>query len=105
MIEKKTLSRRAVLRTVTAAGGVLIALPVIGCGGGEPDCNDLSGVDPAARTMRDTLHYSGTATDQARRCEACALYQAQAAGQCGGCQLFAGPVAPGGTCDSFAPRA
>ena len=59
----RKLTRRAALRTVGAAGGALLVLPVVGCGGGEPDCSDMSGVDPAARQMRTTLHYVDSATD------------------------------------------
>ena len=100
----RKLTRRAALRTVGAAGGALLVLPVVGCGGGEPDCSDMSGVDPAARQMRTTLHYVDSANCATRRCDGCALYQAPTSGACGGCQLFAGPIAPGGSCDSFAPR-
>jgi len=93
-------SRRAMLRTLTAVGGAFVFLPVIGCGGSEPDCNDTAGVDLATR---NALHYVPSGPDAARRCSGCTLYVGGQNG-CGTCQAFPGPVSPGGSCDSFVAR-
>ena len=99
-----SLSRRSLLRTLGAAGGALVMAPVVGCGGGGPDCSSTAGLDAQALATRNALHYAPRATDANRRCELCALYNAPAAGQCGGCQLFQGSVEATGSCDSFAAR-
>ncbi len=104
-------SRRVMLQILGAAGGALAAFSAIGCGGEESggasgssasagaNCNDTAGVDTTTRT---SLHYNANGPDAARHCEACMFFTAN--GDCGTCQLFPGPVAHTGTCDSFAAR-
>lgn len=70
---------------------------------GEAVC-DVSKLDPAALGPRNALGYKEASPDPARVCEGCALFIADIGG-CAGCKLFKGPVAPKGTCNSFAPRA
>ena len=97
------ISRRTMLRVLSATGGTLAVLPVlsmVGCGGGAPDCSDMAGVDT---TTRGALHYSASSTNAARVCSSCTLYAAGTNG-CGTCQAFPGPVSPTGTCDSFVAR-
>ncbi|GAB4110598.1 MAG: high-potential iron-sulfur protein [Sandaracinaceae bacterium] len=96
-------SRRFFLEVLGAAGGALVVSPLVGCSGGasEPNCNDTTGVDTAAR---QALHYTPNGTDAARHCSACQLYVGGQNG-CGTCNAFPGPVSPQGTCDSFVPRA
>ena len=96
----KQISRRTMLRVLTAAGGTLAVLPVVGCGGGGGGCNDLIGVDTSTR---NALHYVEASTNPANVCSNCTLFTATTGG-CGTCQAFPGPVAAGGTCNSFVAR-
>lgn len=96
----KPISRRTMLRVLTAAGGALAVMPVVGCGGGGADCSDLTGFDTSTRTA---LHYVAASANPANVCSNCTLYTAGANG-CGTCQAFPGPVSPGGTCNSFVAR-
>lgn len=102
----RTLGRRAFLGAVGASATAVVSLPVLsGCGGGgEANCNDMSGVPPEGLATRRSMAYVENSPDPAKRCTGCALYTA-APNQCGTCQAFPGPVSPNGTCNAFAPRA
>ena len=95
----KQISRRTMLRVLTAAGGALAVYPMAGCGGGA-DCADTTGLDTTTRTA---LRYREISTNPMQVCTNCTLYTAGSNG-CGTCQAFPGPVAPGGTCSSFVAR-
>jgi hypothetical protein len=117
-------ARRLFLRrlTLTAGGAVLLAA---GCGGGEQEsagsaaqsaaaktaaqtpagvrpCDDLTGLTPAQIQVRETFEYVEQAPEPDLACHLCEFWQEPAAGRyCGGCTLFAGPVSPDGSCNSF----
>ncbi|HRN48828.1 MAG TPA: high-potential iron-sulfur protein [Niabella sp.] len=70
------------------------------------DCTDVSSVSPDEIKKREAVQYHEKSEDPAKHCKDCQLYkQPEAAGGCGGCTLFAGPVTPDGSCISFAPKA
>ena len=58
----KQITRRTMLRVLTAAGGTLAVLPVVGCGGGGGGCDDLTGVDTSTR---NALHYVAASANPA----------------------------------------
>ena len=115
------LSRRDFLIRVGALGvgaGTLVSA----CGGGEsaappppepsPEpaatasaaCNDLSALTEEEVRMRNEVYkYVDVTTDPLKPCSACALFVPAAEGAaCGTCNLVKGPIAPGGSCISFA---
>jgi len=105
------ISRREMLKrsltVVGAAAGSSFVLAA--CSKGEEaeealSCTDLTGVDPAAVQTRTAMSYQDTGPDPSRHCSGCQFFTAGAAGQCGTCQLFAGPINPNGTCNSFAAK-
>ena len=51
---------------------------------------------PAVKVPQQAVYYR-PATDPARRCDACVMYQDRA------CTRVEGPIDPGGTCDIFYP--
>jgi hypothetical protein len=54
--------------------------------------------------MVKSLNYVEESPEPKKNCANCQLYQEEKFGAgCGGCQLFPGPVAEGGYCDSWAP--
>lgn len=115
---RRLFLRRAAL---TGAGTVLL---LAGCGRGDQQtsgqtgqtgqaagsavaegpkaCDDLTGLTPAQIQVREAFEYVELAEDPALACEACEFWKEPAAGRyCGGCTLFAGPVSPQGSCNSF----
>ncbi|MFN2370383.1 MAG: hypothetical protein ABR506_04425 [Candidatus Krumholzibacteriia bacterium] len=107
---------------LTGAGAVLL---LAGCGGGDKpaaeatgqagpaanagaaapgprSCDDLTGLTPSQIQVRESFEYVEQAEDPALACRLCEFWKAPAAGTfCGGCTLFAGPVNPEGSCNSF----
>ena len=66
------------------------------------DCNDLTGLTAAQVQVRETFEYVETTPDADLACHLCEFYTEPEAGRaCGGCTLFAGPVSPDGSCNSF----
>ncbi|MCE6992493.1 hypothetical protein [Dyadobacter sp. CY323] len=121
MIEIK--SRRVFLQKccslgITGAGIVMLA----GCGSSKTTtskvtsktnakpaannpCDDLTGVDPVDVEKRKSLGYVNLSPVPDKQCDACKLWVPAAEGkECGGCLLFAGPVAPEGNCTYWAPQ-
>jgi hypothetical protein len=67
-------------------------------------CADLSGLTANEIALRDTFGYVPRSDDPEVHCSVCEFWEAPTAGAaCGGCQLFAGPVEPEGSCNSFSP--
>lgn len=103
--------------------GLGFLLGTAGCGGGGEEaseetaatatttdaapadpCADLSELTADEAALRDSFVYVDRADDPELRCDVCEFWEEPAAGApCGECQLFPGPVAPGGSCDSFSP--
>lgn len=124
----KHLSRRDFLLRFGAIGalGAGAGTLVSACGGGdtastpapeaaaaapeaaapEAACTDLSGLTDEEVTMRQVnLEYMDVTNDPARACSLCALYIPPAEGAtCATCTLVKGPIAPNGSCKSFAPK-
>ena len=61
-------------------------------------------VDAASTQLRASVQYKDVANPPEKNCAACAQFLAGKYGECGGCNLFTGPVKPGGGCLAFAPR-
>ena len=125
------VSRRQFLRSLGLAGAVGMGGTLLAaCGGGSDgsgngsgngstestsesatasaDCADLSSLSDAQKQQRKqmvkSLNYVEESPEADKNCANCQLYQQEKFGAgCGGCQLFPGPVAEGGYCDSWAP--
>lgn len=103
------VSRRRFLQSigivgVVGASGSLIAA----CGGSSDSCSDLSDLSEPEKKQRSqmvkSLNYVEETPQENRDCANCQLYIAEEYGEgCGGCQLFPGPVAANGYCNSWAP--
>ena len=105
----ESVSRR---RFLVSAGAVLGVGPVLAaCGGGgggatAASCEGYAALDGAALQQRQSLGYMDASPNAAQRCDNCRFYNAPAEGAaCGGCQLFPGPVVPGGWCRSWVAQA
>lgn len=71
-------------------------------------CSDLSGVvDEAEIKKRNKIYkYVEKSKKDGQMCSNCQLYNApKAEGECGGCQLFKGPVQDAGWCVSWVKKA
>ena len=99
-------SRRQFLATAGAALG--LGPLVAACGGGGDDvaaaeCAGYDALTPQDLQARQALAYVDDTPIPVQRCDNCQFY-VRARGRlspCGGCQLFAGPVAPGGYCTGW----
>ena len=72
------------------------------------DCSDLSSLSDAQKKQREqmvsSLKYVEETPNEKQNCANCQLYVKGEYGEgCGGCQLFPGPVAANGYCNSWAP--
>jgi hypothetical protein len=127
------VSRRRFLQSVGIAGVVGAGSSLLAaCGGGSSDssgsgssasdsdggtggtttasadCSDLSDLSDAQKKQRDqmvnSLQYVEETPNPEKNCANCSLYIKSEYGEgCGGCQLFPGPVAANGYCNSWAP--
>lgn len=102
----KSISRRDLLRTTFALGAATTGLVVLGCSKKETElaCTDTNGLAPGDVAMRTTLGYADKTPDPAKACKGCNFFKAAGEGQCGSCTLIKGPINPGGTCKSWAPK-
>lgn len=115
-------SRRSFLGRVLALGAAGLGGPALlaACGGGSTggstggadvveasSCEGYDALDASSLQMRDTLNYVDASPQEQQHCANCRFFtQPEAGSPCGGCQLFAGPVSPGGWCQSWtAPAA
>lgn len=76
------------------------------------DCGDLSQLSDAQKQQREqmakSLQYVEETPNAEKNCANCQLYQQPGqvettGSECGGCQLFPGPVTANGYCNSWAP--
>ncbi len=68
-------------------------------------CEDLTGVDPVDVEKRKALGYVSVSAVPDKQCDSCKLWVPAAEGKdCGGCLLFAGPIAAEGNCTYWAPQ-
>lgn len=85
-----------------AAGQAGAAADTAAAAPGPRSCDDLTGLSPAQIQVREAFEYVEQAEDPALACHLCEFWKEPAAGSyCGGCTLFAGPVNPEGSCNSF----
>lgn len=119
--DQNRVSRRRFLHSLSlvgvvgASGSLLVA-----CGDSEDsegtadtassNCSNLSDLSEQETKQRakmvEQLNYVEESPEADRNCANCSLYQKeQYEADCGGCQLFPGPVAAKGYCDSWAPIA
>jgi hypothetical protein len=63
-----------------------------------------SPVDTASAQLRTSMQYKDVAAVPEKNCAACAQFLVGKYGECGGCNLFTGPVKPAGGCLAFAPK-
>ena len=69
-------------------------------------CEGYAALDGAALQQRQSLNYVDVTPTPGQRCDNCRFYNAPEGGSpCGGCQLFPGPVAPAGWCQSWVAAA
>ena len=97
-------SRRDFLRGAVAAGSLLPAAMLLGCGKKELNCNDDAAVgtlSTADKNTREMLKYVDKSPDAAKRCNNCSQFNDAGASACGSCKVLKGPVNPGGYCTSW----
>ncbi len=133
--EGAALSRRGFLGRALALGAAGLGAPALlaACGGGEngaagngaaqggsaaggeadvvaAECAGFDQLTDQEMQMRQTLGYVDVTPDPDKLCTNCQFYETTYEGggadsPCGGCLLFAGPVAPDGYCNSWAAMA
>lgn len=124
MSDSSNVSRRDFLQRLSALGiaGVGASTVLSACGGGGGDdassgsadaggssdlsCDDLSGLSDQQISQRETqvdaLQYVEETPNPDQNCANCSFWQApEGNADCGGCQLFPGPVHPNGWCNSW----
>lgn len=123
MSDSSKVSRRSFLQRLSALGiaGVGASTVLSACGGGGGDtsssgdgssgsadfsCDDLSGLSDQQISQRETqaqaLQYVEESPNPDQNCANCSFWQApEGNANCGGCQLFPGPVHPDGWCNSW----
>lgn len=103
------VSRRRFL--VASAGALGLAPVLAACGGGEggvvaANCEGYDQLTAAELQQRAALNYVDNSPVAGQICSNCSFWVAEESGAaCGGCQLFPGPVAPGGYCTGWAAAA
>jgi hypothetical protein len=121
------VTRRRFLQSVGVAGVVGASSTFLAACGGSDDsgsdsgssesggtttasgnCSDLSDLSESEKKQRsqmvESLQYVEETPQDDRNCANCSLYVQGDYGEgCGGCQLFPGPVAANGYCNSWAP--
>ena len=116
---KKSISRKEFLQYCAAMGAAVVGggSLISACGGGGDEggssgqagstaaadpCGDLTGLTDTDLQLRKNLKYVVVSTEEGKNCANCKFYLADQFGeQCGGCQLFKGPVHPKGNCSSW----
>jgi hypothetical protein len=102
-------TRRQFISSLAAAGAALSAPALLAaCGGGEPTtasaCDGYDALAPQDLQLRQGFGYVDASPNPDKPCATCMHYTAPAAGPCGGCKLFAGPVMAGGYCTAWAAK-
>jgi len=73
-----------------------------GAAGGE-GCDAT--IDAASAQLRTALQYREASDQEGKNCSSCAQFKPGAYSDCGGCNLFTGPVQNNGYCLSWAEKA
>lgn len=125
---RKGVSRRGFIQKISALGLATLGASTVlaGCGSDEGggssssdtsttasadlECNDLSGLSESEKGRRaaqvDALQYVEQTERPNQNCANCLFYQQPTGGsECGGCQLFPGPVHPNGWCTTWQAKA
>ena len=98
-----SLSRRRFLVTTGAVLGLGPAFAACGGSVTAAACEGYGALTEQDLQTRASLGYVDDSPQPAQLCSNCRFYNRPEGGSdCGGCQLFAGPVAPGGYCTSWA---
>jgi hypothetical protein len=100
-------TRRDFLRNVAAAGALIPAAALLGCGKKAPVCDgdaQLTGLSDADKSARKALKYVDATPEAAKNCANCLQYVAGAPDSCGTCKVLKGPVAPAGYCSTWAAK-
>lgn len=80
------------------AGGGPASPPVVDAS----TCEGYEAIDAGGLQTRRALNYVDATPTEGQYCDNCRFYQEpQGGSDCGGCQLFPGPVSPGGWCQSW----
>ena len=121
-------SRRQFLKRAAAFGAAgLVGGLLTGCGGEENrtrpdgevqtptgdepkpglseevvDCRSTEQLSPQDLKVRQALNYTPDSPEPGETCGNCRFYTAPQQEECGGCELFPGPVVAGGWCTSWA---
>ena len=115
--DSPSLSRRAFIGRLGALGAAGLGATSLlsACGGDDarvgPDgvaivdsstCEGYDAIEPAGLQTRQSLNYVDATEMEGKNCANCRFYNVPEGGSpCGGCQLFPGPVSPGGWCQSW----
>jgi hypothetical protein len=113
-----SVTRRVTLQIIGVGGlSATGLLPLAGCGGEEEGGGggEVEGeaagqgcdapIDAQSQQMRTNLQYVEQTQQEGKMCSNCAQYVADEYGDCGGCNVFDGPVQPNGHCLSWAAQA
>ncbi|MFY8161895.1 MAG: high-potential iron-sulfur protein [Candidatus Kapaibacteriota bacterium] len=99
----KSLGAATFVGLAVVGGSVLTS-----CGGSDKaaaDCNDLSALTAEEKALRTNFKYVTASTEAGKQCLNCQFYKAPATeAECGGCQLFKGPIVKEGYCISWAMK-
>jgi hypothetical protein len=107
------LRRALALGAAGAGGGVLLSACGGGGDGGDGESGggesgsggvtcDTSGLTQEEKKQRQRFQYVAQTEKPNERCNNCQFWKPdQVEGECGGCQLFPGPVNPKGWCNSW----
>lgn len=79
---------------------------MVGCSKERLVCTDTSGLNTAAKQLRETLDYQDLSPlGETKNCANCQFFlPAKDDDKCGGCTLLQGPINPSGHCKSWAPK-
>jgi hypothetical protein len=106
-VKEKRVGRREVLRMfgvgIGAAGG-LIALGATPASAADVVCKGRVELDEAAAATRRSSQYRDKALVAEQDCTKCSQWVDAKYGECGGCLIVPGAVAPKGGCLGFAPK-
>jgi High potential iron-sulfur protein len=95
------LPRRIILRrALQITMAIAVAPHVIRTARAAESC-----VDPAAESLRNSLHYASATANASQPCNACGFFtRDDGKPACGNCMIMSGPVDQNGHCDSWAAR-
>jgi hypothetical protein len=96
-------AKKAPAEPAEAAGGAKEAPAEPAEAAGAEGCG--TPIDAQSAQMRTALQYREASDQEGKNCANCAQFKPAEYGDCGGCNLFAGPVQNNGYCLSWAAKA